>query len=199
MSVRPGSRPVIAVSSAARSEVFAQMTTIEVQLDPDGLRLHGAVLVDALPIAAAHELFGPPDRIEAAGTPAPHGHRNNQRHFYDTLGLCLLEHHFTRLVTNVTFVFWPEEAVEACSSPFTGSLRVGDLIVRAGMDESALAACGLSFESTLSGSWSVRGAIWIGLTTVGAKQPRGGRSKKLQLVSVSVSLRHDPWDSGASD
>ena len=51
-----------------------------------------------------------PARTEEPSPPAPYGHRNNQIHLFDDLGLYLIEHHATRLVVAVVFVLWRDEA-----------------------------------------------------------------------------------------
>ncbi len=75
-------------------------------VDAGRFTLNGRSFCDAEPAKVFHELLGHPDRLEEAGQPAPFGHRNNQIHFYDDLGMYLNEHHYTILIQGVTFVLW---------------------------------------------------------------------------------------------
>lgn len=164
-------------------------------IDADQFILNGRALRDAEPVQAFHELLGRPTRIEPAGQPAPVGHRNNQIHLYDNLGLYLIEHHFTFLVDAVTFVFWREEAAFATERDFTGDLRVGHIDVKPGMMESDMRGTTIPFVSQLTGSWSFKSDdLWVGIDTKGEKRSTGRRSKRRRIVSVSVCLKHDPWD-----
>jgi hypothetical protein len=157
--------------------------------------LNGMSINEAIAPAAIHQLFGEPSRIHSAGPPAPHGHRNNQIHVYDKLGLYFNEHHYTGSLTGVSFVFWPEgeEFPFTPALAFSGSLRLGEYEIPAGVSETQLLTeCGLPFRSMLPGVWDLPGTISIGLDTKGAKPKSGRRSSAKRLVSVNVGWPHDP-------
>ena len=52
------------------------------------------------------------------------GHRNNQIHVYDEIGVEFREHHYTRRIMEGTIGFWPEEYVPEFRprSAFAGEL-----------------------------------------------------------------------------
>jgi hypothetical protein len=161
----------------------------------DSFVLNGMPITEAIAPAAIHQLLGEPSRIHSAGPPAPHGHRNNQIHVYDTLGLYFNEHHHTRSLTGISFVFWPE----AEGFPFTpavafsGKLQLGDYELPSGVfEKQVLTECGLPFREMLSGIWDLPGMIPMGLDTKGAKLKSGRRSSAKRLVSVSIGWPHDP-------
>ncbi len=157
--------------------------------------LNGVSITEAIAPAAIHQLLGEPSRIHAAGPPAPHGHRNNQIHVYDALGLYFDEHHHTRSLTGVSFVFWPEEEgfPFTPTKAFSGKLMLGDYEIPVEASEKQVVAdCGLPFRRMLPGIWDLPGTIHLGLDTKGAKLNTGRRSSSKRLVSVSVGWPHDP-------
>ena len=161
----------------------------------DSFVLNGLTITGAIAPAVIHQLLGEPTRIHSAGPPAPYGHRNNQIHVYDVLGLYFNEHHYTRSLTGATFVFWPEEE----DYPFTpqhafcGKLIIGDYeIPELASEKEIIAECGLPFRDRLGGVWSLPGMIPIILDTKGAKLPSGRRSSAKRLASVSIGWPHDP-------
>jgi hypothetical protein len=83
---------------------------LDAQLTPDCLHLNGSAIASAGPAAFFYEILGTPSRFTTGGTPAPAGHRNNQIHIYDALGVTLNEHHYTYQVTAITFVFATDES-----------------------------------------------------------------------------------------
>lgn len=169
--------------------------SLVVVIDADRFELSGRAIRDAQSVAVMHGLLGLPDRIEPAGPPAPFGHRNNQIHFYDRLGLYLNEHHYTCLVQAITFVLWREEAAFVPVQEFDGDLRVGGTPVTPGMFESDMHGTAIPFVSQLRGTWHFKSDhLWIGYDSKGPKRPSGRRSKNRRLISLSVCLKHDPWD-----
>ena len=82
---------------------------LKAQVGLDGVILNGVSISEALPPEALYKILGIPDRVDVPATPAPFGHRNNQIHVYDSLGIYFHEHHFTQLAMGLTFVFGPRK------------------------------------------------------------------------------------------
>jgi hypothetical protein len=170
---------------------------VETRIGLDGVVLGGYPISEAIPPQRLHEVLGRPDRIVDPAQPAPFGHRNNQIHVYDTLGLYFHEHHFTRLAEDLVFVLWAEEEGYTFSplQSFSGCLRLGGYRMPLEAIESEVVRnCPIPFESFLSGRWRTRGGRFgIGMDTKGAKLRSGRRSSRRRVVSVDVSWPHDPW------
>jgi len=99
-------------------------------------------------------IIGSPSRSEMPGPPPPFGHRNNVIHFYDDFGLLLREHHSTRLIEGVEFLFEPERWHFPTTSPYSGDLLVLGIAVRSGMAFGEFEArCGTVFEPHLGHAW----------------------------------------------
>lgn len=161
--------------------------SLRVVIEQDQFILCGMSIVGAQSVETFHSLLGKPTRIQPAGPPAPHGYRNNQIHFYDSLGLYLNEHHFTHAIEAVTFVLWCEEAVFQTASAFSGEMIVGGLLVRPGIKESEMRGCNVPFVRQLRGTGSFSNdCLWIGFDSLGRKCPSGRRSKTRYLSSLSV-------------
>ena len=161
------------------------MTNLVATANPTSLVLAGVPIQHALPATAVHELLGDPDQIITAGQLAPVGHRSNHIHVYDKLGIYFNEHHFTYLLSSVVFVLDPSLSSFPPSTPFSGSLEIGDLKVTQPFHENAISQTGFDFHCKLQGSWTLDddATHWIGLDS------------KHQIVhSVSVCLPHDPHD-----
>jgi hypothetical protein len=170
---------------------------VEVELRLDGVIISGHPIPEAVQPSWLHAVLGIPDRVVDPAPPAPAGHRNNQIHVYDDLGLYFHEHHWTRLAVDLVFVLWPEEeggAFTPCRA-FWGHLKLHDYLVPAGASESQLIRdCPIPFEESLSGHWRAEsGQFSVGMFAKGAKLRSGGRSKSRRLVSIDVSWLHDPW------
>src|SRR4029450_7141429 len=86
----------------------------------DGLGIDDVSFPRAQKLDAYTRLLGSPSRTESPGAPAPAGHRNNQIHFFDNLGIYLNEHHATRLIQGVTFAVDCEHVVFPTEHPFAG-------------------------------------------------------------------------------
>ncbi|WP_425396551.1 hypothetical protein [Aeoliella sp.] len=172
-----------------------------VLIEATGATINGMPIQAADSVARFHSLFGTPTRIDPAGPPAPAGHRNNYIHFYDHLGVYLNEHHFTYQIQEVGFVLDIDEAAHPTERPFTGQLHVGGITLSPSATEDTLAESSLSFTSKLRGSWSTEIqsglpgiSIYVSIDSNGRRLPSGRRSKVRQLLSVSLGLHHDPWD-----
>src|SRR5690242_9692014 len=88
---------------------------------------NGTVIESSPSVPQLHALLGPPNLVNSGPIPAPVGHRNNQRHIYNDLGICFIEHHHTRRLTCCSIVFdtksrWAE--AEGVPTPFGGTLEV---------------------------------------------------------------------------
>lgn len=107
---------------------------VEVEVRLDGMLIGGHSIPEAVQPSWLHGVLGFPDRIVDPAPPPPVGHRNNQIHVYDDLGLYFHEHHWTRLAQDLVFAFWPEEerhAFTPCRA-FSGHLKLHDYLVPAG-------------------------------------------------------------------
>jgi hypothetical protein len=142
-------------------------------------------LLLAHPASDFRAVLGEPTRVIAAGPPAPVGHRNNQIHIYDSLGIYFNEHHYTYLLSAVTFLLDPDSSSFQLTTPFSGSLLLGDLSISTPFPERDLASSGLPFVQRLSGSWALNDdtPIRISLDSV----------RKI-VNSVSICLPRDPHD-----
>ena len=72
-----------------------------IRVDSAGALINGELVNAAKPVDFFHQLMGLPSRVLAAGAPAPAGHRNNQIHCYDDLGITLNEHHYTYQIHSI--------------------------------------------------------------------------------------------------
>lgn len=180
----------------------AQAASLEVSIRRDGASINGTPLGTAGPVSQLHAVFGTPDRIiEGSPTPAPVGHRNNQFHYYDAQGVTLNEHHYTYQIQSINFVFDTGLSDHPTRHAFHGEMTVGGLGVVVGTLERELSNAGLKFTARLPGTWytripsSVEGkAITVTVSTLGPRLKSGRRSKTKVIVSVSLCLPHDPWN-----
>ena len=173
----------------------------QVNVLPNEVRLNGIQLHRSEPPSVFYEFLGAPNKVGST-TPAPFGHRNNQFHYYDDLGITLNEHHYTRQVSEINFVFDVVESDHPTSIPYTGDFQLNQLQVSEGTLESELPQSGLHFTSRLGGSWNVKVptnidrereiSVWV--RTVGLRLKSGRRSKRKRIVKISLCLQHDPWD-----
>ena len=164
--------------------------------------INGTPIHVAGSVASFYSLLGQPQRVVPTGPPAPVGHRNNHVHYYDHLGITLSEHHYTYQIQAITAVLNTTDAIHPTGSPFSGALQIGGVHVAAGDTESDLKGSAIRFLSRLPGSWSadVQSAptdghrIHVSIDTKARKLPSGRRSKIREIISVQLSLEHDPWD-----
>ena len=170
---------------------------VEVEIRLDGITINGRPLPEAVHPPWLHGVLGIPDRVVDPAPPAPVGHRNNQVHVYDDLGLYFHEHHWTRLAMDLVFVFWPEEEGYAFTPrrAFSGHLKLLSYLVPAEASESQfMRECPIQFEEYLSGHWRAgREPFAVGMVSKGTKLRSGRRSTRRRVVSIDVSWPHDPW------
>ena len=164
---------------------MTKLPQIKAMADAEGLTINGELFREDVSLEHYSRILGSPSRIDEGKLPAPYGHRNNRAYLFDDQGIYLTEHHATRLIESVNFVFDVTDAVIRTTHPFAGSLTIFDQELRVGMSEREL---GLSpFKRDLAGEYSVRrGHCWIGLSTMGQRVPGRRRMKLRFLVSVSV-------------
>jgi hypothetical protein len=152
----------------------------------DGLLLNGRLFQSPVQPSEYIAVLGSPVRVVEPSPPAPYGHRNNQVHLFDALGLYLIEHHATRLVDAVVFVLWFEESAFKPACEYSGELTIGGVRFFPGMTPRDYSGCTIAFEGPILGLWNAkRGRIWIGLNAKGMRQPSGRRGKQLRFVDVS--------------
>jgi hypothetical protein len=167
-----------------------------------GITITGTPIHTAWPVANFHRIFGEPSRIVVAGPPAPFGHRNNQIHFYDDLGITLNEHHYTYQIQAITFVLDTADAIHPTIRPFSGTLDIGGTRLVAGASEAELMNSQIQFTSQLRGTWFAKVSsalvngreVTIAVDSAGHRLQSGRRSKLRRIVSVTLCLEHDPWD-----
>jgi hypothetical protein len=178
------------------------MVSVQVLTDGPKVILGGLVIETAPTVAELHAALGPPSRIDTGELPAPVGHRNNQVHVYDALGLTLNEHHHTRLAQAACCWFGTDEPRFRFTprQPFAGRLVFGGVVMPLGGDEEAFfAAAPFEFIESLGGVWSVRLAGFsVHVQTRGPKLPSGRRSRLRQVIEVSLSWPHDNWGAPAN-
>jgi hypothetical protein len=151
----------------------------------DGLTINGQVFDKKLPLERYQEVLGSPSRTIDAGPPAPVGHRNNQVHVFDSEGIYLTEHHASRLIESVNFVFDPADSLFPIEGTFGGHLEVDGQSIRAGMLERDLDPARLTRD--LPGEYSVKHEnCWIGISAQGRRDSHGKRRNPRCVVRVSV-------------
>jgi hypothetical protein len=159
--------------------------TADVSLD--GLLLNGRLFQSPIRPSEYAAVLETPVRVVEPLPPAPYGHRNNQIHLFDELGLYLIEHHATRLVDGVVFVLWLEESAFKPEQEYSGELTIGGVRIFPGMTPRDYSGGTIAFEGPVLGLWNARrDGIWIGLSAKGMRQPSGRRGKRLRFVDVSV-------------
>jgi hypothetical protein len=153
----------------------------------DGLLLNGHLFQSPMQPSEWAAVLGSPVRVVEPSPPAPYGHRNNQIHLFDELGLYLIEHHATRLVDAVVFVLWLDETAFKPVCEYSGELTIGGVPFFPGMTPGDYVGGTIAFEGPVLGLWNAkRDGIWIGLNAKGMRQPNGRRGKRLRFVDVSV-------------
>ena len=172
---------------------------LAVSINHDRASINDEPIAIAGPASHFYSIFGTPDRIvDAATTPAPVGHRNNQAHCYDAIGVALNEHHYTHQIHEITFVLDPELSHRRTLGSFAGELTIGDLTLKNSVPESDLAKTRLAFDSSLPGTWFLKVAgdhpITVAVLTKGKRPSSGQRSTTRLVASVSLCLAHDPFD-----
>lgn len=140
--------------------------TITVRVTLDELILGRLRLTHAVPLEEVAGELGRPDRSIAAGSPAPYGHRSNQIHLYDELGVFLNEHHARRLIEEVTFVFDPSCSAFPPSTACSLDLRVDDCALTAETTLRELRKGSPTIRQVLGRHWSAEGNLHVGIAVV---------------------------------
>ncbi len=170
---------------------------VEAIVDLHRTVINGIEITAAVPPTSLWAVLGQPDRIVDPAPRAPYGHRNNQVHVYDLLGLYLHEHHFTGLISGMVFVFWPEEEgfEFTPAHPFPGRLLLGDYEVPpAALESELISRSRLPFRPVLAGHSRARSERFsAGISAKGARTASGGRSARRRVVGIDVAWPHDPW------
>lgn len=99
----------------------------------DAVVLNGLGFTRGERLEVYERVVGSPTRSVMPGPPPPFGHRNNVIHFYDHLGLLLREHHATFLIDGIDVLLEPSRCYFATTSPYSGTLRVCGVDIKAGM------------------------------------------------------------------
>jgi hypothetical protein len=150
-----------------------------------GLLLNGVAIDREIDLATYQQALGPPSSTISAGGPAPVGHRNNQIHLYDDRGIYLTEHHATRLIGSINFVFECRDAAFSVSHAYDGELLVGPHAIRRGMHLDQLAQIG--WKSDLPGSFHVViGSCWIGAYAAPRLSRIGREADRTKIVWVRI-------------
>jgi hypothetical protein len=159
--------------------------TADVSLD--GLRLNGQFFDSPMQPAEYAAVFGVGGRVVEPPTPAPYGHRNNQIHLFDELGLYLIEHHLTRLIDAVVFVLWSEESPFEPACELSGQSTVGGVSVCPGMLVKEFSGSTIAFKGPVLGlSCAEKNGVWVGFRVAGIRQKSGRRGKRLRFENASV-------------
>lgn len=167
------------------------MATVTADVSLDGLVLNGRLFQAPVEPSEYIRILRNPVRVVEPSPAAPYGHRNNQIHLFDELGLYLIGHHATCLVGAVVFVLWSEEATFKPGRAFSGELTIGGVRFFPGMTESDFSGGTVVFAGPILGLWNARkDGVWIGLNGRPIHQPSGRRGKRLRFVDVSVCFLH---------
>jgi hypothetical protein len=158
---------------------------IDAIVTTDGLTINGLRFDSKLPLERYQDALGLPTRTIDAGPPAPYGHRNNQVHVFDSEGIYLTEHHSSRLIESVNFIFDPTDSPFPIERAFDGRLEFNGQSICSGMTDADFEPAQMTRD--LPGEYSVKlGNCWIGISTLGRRDARGKRSKPRYVVRVSV-------------
>src|SRR5689334_17924441 len=151
----------------------------------DGLSLNGHSLDCKLPPGVYWGILGPPTRTFEPSPPAPYGHRNNQIHIYDSEGIYLTEHHASRLIDSINFIFDPSDSPFPIECSYRGSLVIDGQLFSIDMPEKTIVINGLSQD--LRGAYRIKFqncSVWI--STKGRRGADRKRKKPRYVVCVSV-------------
>lgn len=163
------------------------MALVTANVSLDGLFLNGRLFDSPVQLPEYTAVLGVPTRTEEPSPLAPYGHRNNQIHLFDDLGLYLIEHHAMRAIGSVVFVLWLEESPFRPAREFAGLLKIDGVTVFPGMLVKEFSCSNIPFVGPVLGLWSAKkNGVWIGLCARGIRQKSGRRGKRLRFESVSV-------------
>jgi hypothetical protein len=177
-------------------------TVLAVTTEPASISVNGFCARAAPTVLEMYTVLGKPSRIDAGETPAPVGHRNNQIHVFDELGVTFNEHHYTRLVQEIACWFNTKDPEYRFTpkNDFGGQLICdGVVLPLSGEVRKFLSAAPWVFEGGFGGAWQYRfGGLSVFVSSRGPKLPSGRRSKIREIVSVSFSFSHDCWQEPTS-
>ncbi|APR80788.1 Hypothetical protein A7982_06135 [Minicystis rosea] len=163
--------------------------------------MNGLEITSAPPMRAIYGVLGEPSRVHVPVPAAPPGHRNNQIHVYDALGVRVNEHHFTFLAQELGLTFDCDDPAFAFTpkEPFRGELVIDNRSMPLGGPEADFVrACPLPLEHTMAGVWRWEaGGFFVGLDARGDRLSTGRRSRNRRVIGLSISWPHDPWDRSA--
>lgn len=158
---------------------------LDVLASANGLAIGGHVFNKKLPLECYQVILGMPNRTIPAGPPAPVGHRNNQIHLFDAEGIYLTEHHASRLIESVNFLFDPSDSPFPIERAFRGRLVVDGHHLVPSMKEAELDKN--LFVSDFAGEYIVKcGNCAVCVSTRGRHDSWGKRRKPRFVVHVSV-------------
>jgi hypothetical protein len=164
-----------------------QMTAkrIDAIVTTDGLTINGLLFDCKLPPERYQDVLGLPTRTIDAGPPAPYGHRNNQVYVFDSKGIYMTEHHSSRLIESVNFIFDPADSPFPIERAFDGNLEFNGQSICSAMTEAEFEPAQMTRD--FPGEYSVKlGNCWIGISALGRRDDRGKRGNPRYLVRVSV-------------
>jgi len=164
--------------------------------NPPVVIVNGYRIQTAPPIRELLDVIGKPTRVDTGPTPAPLRHRNNQQHVFDSLGIKVNEHHYTRRAHEIYIALSVEERLYGFSplSAFAGELIFDGVNMQLRATESDfLRAMPWPIEHFIAGNWNSRfDGFFVAFQAIGPKLPSGRRSKRRVMVNVSISWPHDP-------
>lgn len=129
---------------------------MKIEFAGDDLVVNGHLMRGQLPPEVWYNVLGLPDRIYEGPTPAPVGHRNNQAHIYDRLGIKLNEHHATCLVQSFSVFLHTENDPFYPSSPYTGTFLLEGVQVHCDMREfDFVEKCRLPLQPHIGHAWFI--------------------------------------------
>lgn len=174
-----------------------QSLNIEFSSQLPAIDVNSFRIVTAPSVAKLQAVLGKPSRIDAGANPAPAGHRNNQIHVYDELGITFIEHHRTQLVQNVQCWFQAGDP-EFRFTPqrdYSGNLIVdGIQMPIGGQVELFMKHSPVSFSDGFGGSWQYNvNDFSVFVSSRGKLLPSKRRSKIMEITSISFSWPHDNW------
>jgi hypothetical protein len=179
------------------------VASVRIEIDGSAPRIvvNGFEITSAPPMRAIHGVLGEPSRVHVPDPAAPPGHRNNQIHVYDALGIHVNEHHFTFRAQQLALTFDCDDPTYAFTpkEPFRGELVIdGRSMPLGGLEADFVRACPLPLEHTVAGRWHWKvGGFFVGLHARGDRLRAGRRSGRRRVIELSVSWPHDPWDDSA--
>ena len=160
-------------------------TQVNAVVDDDGLWINGMLIDKKQPLEHYRPALGGPSRTIDAGPPAPVGHRNNQVHVFDSLGIYLTEHHGSRLIESVNFVFDSSHSPFPIENPYDGEVEVKGQRLRANLEESPIDTT--RFARDLPGEYSVKhNNCWVGIFSKEGRGTGEKRGEPLYIFRVSV-------------